>query len=290
MTDASEAADVALEPIQDAQIDEVAAFLHRELNPRVSAGQWADGLRGLPGMPPNHGYLLRSAGVVVGANLAFYSSRPGPATTVPVCNLGAFCVLKEYRTHALRLMRALLGQRGYTFTDLSPSGTVPELNRRLGFTDLDTTTFLVPNVPVPAPPGVTVLTDRHRIQEVIAGPARRIFEDHWSAPAALHLLLIEGDHQCYVIARRDRRKNLPLFVTVLHVSNPTLFERRVRTVLSRLGLATRSPLTLLEERVGRCRPAGSIRVTRPRPRMFKSRSMMADDIDYLYSELTQIAW
>lgn len=290
MTDAPAAVDVALEPIQDDQVDEVAAFLHRELNPRVSAQQWADGVRGLPGAPPNHGFLLRSAGVVVGANLAFYSTRIGPAEAERICNLGALCVLEGYRAHALRLVRALLGQRGYTFTDLSPSGTVPELNRRLGFTTLDTTTYLLPNLPWPTFRGVRVLTAPDQIGGAIEGAAQRIFEDHRSAPAALHLLLIDGDEQCYLIARRDRRKNLPVFATVVYVSNQPLFARRMRTILARLGLTSRAPLTLLEQRIGGCRPAGSVPLSRPRPRMFKSRTLSADAVDYLYSELTQIAW
>ena len=49
------------------------------------------------------------------------------------CNLGAWCVLPEHRFHALRLLKALLAQDGYHFTDLSPSGNVVGLNERLGF-------------------------------------------------------------------------------------------------------------------------------------------------------------
>ena len=41
-------------------------------------------------------------------------------------------------------------QDGYHFTDLSPSGNVVELNERLGFRFLDTTTALVPNLPWPS--------------------------------------------------------------------------------------------------------------------------------------------
>ena len=171
-----------------------------------------------------------------------------------------------------------------------PAAPSPNSTAGWGSPTLDTTTYLLPNLPWPTFRGVRVLTAPDQIGGAIEGAAQRIFEDHRSAPAALHLLLIDGDEQCYLIARRDRRKNLPVFATVVYVSNQPLFARRMRTILARLGLTSRAPLTLLEQRIGGCRPAGSVPLSRPRPRMFKSRTLSADAVDYLYSELTQIAW
>ena len=61
---------------------------------------------------------------VVGAYLAFYSERTIDGRAERFCNLGAWCVLPEHRFHSLRLLKALLAQDGYHFTDLSPSGNV----------------------------------------------------------------------------------------------------------------------------------------------------------------------
>ena len=36
---------VALSPIADGQVDQVAEFLHRELNPRVTTKAWAEGIK-----------------------------------------------------------------------------------------------------------------------------------------------------------------------------------------------------------------------------------------------------
>ena len=58
-----------------------------------------------------------------------------------------------YRLHGLRLLKAVLRQEGYHFTDLSPSGNVVGINERLRFRFLDTTTALVPNLPWPTWPG-----------------------------------------------------------------------------------------------------------------------------------------
>ena len=97
--------------------------------------------------------MLLDGDAVVGAHLAFYSERTIAGRRERFCNLGAWCVLPDYRFHALRLLKALLAQDGYHFTDLSPSGNVVGLNTRLGFRFLDTTTAVVPNLPWPSRPG-----------------------------------------------------------------------------------------------------------------------------------------
>ena len=100
---------------------------------------------------------------IVGAHLAFYSERVIDGRLERFCNLGAWCVLPEHRFHALRLLKALLAQDGYHFTDLSPSGNVIGLNTRLGFRFLDTTATAIPNLPWPSRPGRdTISSDRER--------------------------------------------------------------------------------------------------------------------------------
>lgn len=123
-----------LAPIGPEDVREVGAFLSEHLNARITPAQWASMM--VPPWPaesPNHGFLLRADDAVVGVHLAFYSTRSIRGRVEHFCNLGAWCVLEPYRAHGLRLLRAVLGQRGYTFTDLSPSGNVVEVNRRLRF-------------------------------------------------------------------------------------------------------------------------------------------------------------
>ena len=67
-----------------------------------------------------------------------------------------------------------------------------------------------------------------------------------SAAAARHVVLrARRASRCYVVFRRDRRKDLPLFASVLHVSNPELFRRDgpplARHLLLRHGARRRSP-------------------------------------------------
>ena len=132
---------VQVQPIAPSDVPRVAEFLHRHLNGQVTADVWARAMNvsWVVGKP-NSGFMLLDDNTVVGAHLAFYSQRDLGGDPERVCNLGAWCVLPEHRFHSLRLLRALLGQRDYSFTDLSPSGNVVPLNERLGFEILDTAT------------------------------------------------------------------------------------------------------------------------------------------------------
>ena len=86
--------------------------------------------------------------------------------------------------------------------------------------------------------------------------------------------------------RRDRRKNLPLFASILHVGNPTLFKRTAQTFFRYLLIHHGIPVTLAEIRLIRDRPFFSTMLPSPRPKMYRSKHLRAEQIDYLYSELT----
>lgn len=283
---------IAIAPIGDADIDRVGDFLHKNLNSRISARNWSQAIRPpWSGESPNHGFMLHEGGHVVGVYLAFYSERPIDGRTERFCNLAAWCVLPDYRLHALKLLKALLKQPGYHFVDLSPSGNVVSINERLSLRHLDTTTALMANLPWPSWPGkYRISSEPGVIESVLAPPQLQIYRDHRDARAAKHLVMIHRDEHCYVIFRRDRRRDLPLFASVLYVSNPSLFLRMAglfgRHLLARHGI----PFTLLELRVVGGQPTGSYRLRSTRVKMFKSDSLQPNQIDNLYSELVCVAW
>jgi hypothetical protein len=240
---------------------------------------------------PNHGFLLQQQGEVVGAYLAFYSERMVDGRPERFCNLGAWCVLEEYRASGLRLIRSLLGQHGYHFTDFSPSGNVVGINERLGFVSLDTTTAAVPNLPWPMRTrGIRISSTPDEVASTLTGCDSEIYRDHAGTAGARHVVIRRGDDQCYVIWRRDRRKRLPIFGSVLYVSDPELFGRAAYLFSRHLLLRRGVLLTLAERRVVRYLPRRSIPLPRPRPKMFRSDRLRPDQIDYLYSELTCVAW
>jgi hypothetical protein len=289
MTDLRTSA-VEAKPITDTDTLTVAEFLHVGMGSRVSAADW----HRLMTPPwdveqPNHGYLLRENGRVVGAYLALYSERMINGRPQRICNLGVWCVAEEHRANGLRLLRSLLRQRGYTFTDLTPSATVVALNTRIGFNPLDTTTALVPNMPWPVRSmGVRVVDTPNEIHGLLSGPDQTIYRDH-TATAVYHVVLVKGDQSCYVIFRRDRRKRLPLFASILYVGNRDLFRdcapHFYRYLLLRHGMVA----TLAEIRVVGHRPKRAVMVA-GWPKMYLSDEMEPAQIDYLYSELTCRTW
>lgn len=282
---------IELGPINSADVGRVADFLTTNLNGRVPAGVWADAMTLSQREAPNHGFMLRDGGEIVGVYLALYSERDIDGRVEAFCNLAAWCVLEAYRSHGLRLIRAMLAQRGYTFTDLSPSGNVVRLNERLRFTSLDTSTAAVPNLPWPIPSrGITVTSDLAEIGRTLTGRDLQIFRDHADAAAARHVMITERGETCYLILRRDRRKRLPVFGSILYISNPEVFRRAARRVSRHLLVRHRVLVTLAELRIVGTRPPTSVMLRTARPKMFKSDHVRSDQVDYLYSELTSVAW
>ncbi|MEO8906540.1 MAG: hypothetical protein ABI310_00555, partial [Microbacteriaceae bacterium] len=208
---------VDVRPIDTDDIGPVADFLTANLNPRVLAHAWSDAMRRRWVDAPNHGFMLQAGDDVVGAYLAFYSEREIDGRLELFCNLGAWCVLEEYRSHGLRLVRAMLAQPGYTFTDFSPSGNVVTLNKRLRFTSLDTAATAMLNLPWPVRSrGMTITSDAAIIGRTLTGHELQLFRDHVDAAAARHVLVSDGNRACYIILRRDRRKRLPIFGSILY--------------------------------------------------------------------------
>jgi hypothetical protein len=283
---------VRVSPISDADVDAVAQFLHAHLNRRLSPAAWAGSMRvPWPVDAPNHGFMLVDDDAVVGAYLAFYSERDVDGRPERFCNLGAWCVAETHRGHSVRLLRAMLAQAGYHFTDLSPSGNVVPLNVRLKFRFLETSTALVPNLPWPSWPGRDVVSaDPAVIAANLTGPAARVYADHARAGAARHVVLVRGGRSCYVMFRRDRRRNLPLFATILHVSDPDLFRAMARPFARHLLLRHGVVASLADLRVVAHRPPMSLLLHGHRRKMFRSTRLEPDQIDYLYSELVCVGW
>jgi hypothetical protein len=279
---------VKVEPITNVDIPAVAEYLQVGFSPGPSAAEWQRVMTPPWDVEqPNHGYLLRENGRVVGAYLALYSERMIDGRPRRICNLGTWCVTDEHRASGLRLQRSLLRQRGYTFTDLTPNPTVVALNRRLGFATLDTARALIPNMPWPVrSSGVWVVDTPHEIDGLLSGRDQTIYRDH-AATAAHHVVLAKGDRSCYVMFRRDlgRFKCFPYFASILHVGNPDLFRECALYFYRYLLLRRGVPLTLAELRVVLHRPPRSVIVGGP-TKMFLSDDLQPGQIDYLYSELT----
>ncbi|WP_345801198.1 hypothetical protein AAIB33_17300 [Microbacterium sp. AZCO] len=286
------AANLTLRAIGDGDVEAVGRFFSTHLDKSIPPERW----RAVLAPPwavsaPNHGYLLEGPDGLAGAYAAVYSEREVDGATVAFCNLAAFCVREEHRPHSLRLIRPLLDQKGYVFTDLSPSGSVVELDRRLGFTALDTSTRLVANVPRLPRRGVRATSDPAVIEATLRGRDAAAYRDHREAPAARHVVVVRGADYAYLVYRRDRRKGLRLFASPLYVGGDRdLLRREWSVVRSHLLLRARLPFTLAERRVlGFAAPLGA-ELRHPRPKMVRGAAVAPEDVDYLYSELALLEW
>ena len=217
---------VEVTPITDADVAAVAAFLHANLNDRVpwdraiSSASWK-------AEAPNHGFMLRDGQRVVGTQLAFYSERLIAGRAERFCNLSGWCVLPEFRSHSLRVHKAVLAQDGYHVTSFTPIDKVVAIHARFKFRSLDTSAVLIPNLPRPGWPGRTrISADPDVIESTLAGTELELYRDHAQALAARHIVLIRDQDSCYVMYRQMRRKGVPV-AAILHVGNPGLFHRAV---------------------------------------------------------------
>lgn len=279
---------VAISPITTADLAAVADFLHTNLNDRVpwirsfEATPWTAGA-------PNHGYLLRDGDRVVGALLALYSERLIAGRRERLCNLGSWCVLPEYRSSSMSLLRALLAQDGYTFTVLTPDAGSQEILAWLGFQVLDTTAAVIPNLPWPVLPWeARISADPDVIARTLIGTQLALYRDHADALAAHHLVLTRGTASCYLIWRPARYGKKPV-AQILHVSDPDVFHRSLLPLARHFLLAEHLVATVAELRLIDRRPRLSVRYT-VWPKMFRSAGLAPPQIDYLYSELVCVPW
>lgn len=272
---------IGLTPITDEDIAEVADFLRANLNSQVP---WVRSC--VPPWKveaPNHGLMLRDGQRVVGALLAFYSERLIAGRVERFCNMGAWCVLPAYRSHSIRLLRAMLAQEGYHVTCLSPNEKVQAITSQLKFRSLDTSAVLIPNLPWPTLPGRTrISADPDVIASTLTCAELELYHDHAQALAARHLVLIRGERSCYVMYRETPLKGIAC-AEILHVSNPELFKRTIIPLTRHLLLRHRLLATRAELRIIAHRPLFSFK-RNPRPKMYRSASLDPGQIDDLYSE------
>lgn len=293
MTGTGSSSDVAVQvcPIGDVDLDDVARFLGGHLPPDTPPDRWADAWRQSVNRPgsdaPNHGYMLRVGDVVVGAYLAIYSTRVIDGVVQRFCNLGAWYVEPDHRRHSIRLMKALVDQEGWHFTELAPSVPVQRLDHRMGFDYLDTTTALFPNLPWPTFPGrARVTADPGVIRSHLADPFLTYYDDHSRSRWARHLVIVRGGESCYVQWRKERRKNLKLLASIRYASNPRLLRQEMWALGRYLLLHHGTVASLVEVRLAEGRVRPSVLMPKPVARMYKSDTLGPESIDYLYSEIS----
>jgi len=126
---------------------------------------------------------------------------------------------------------------------------------------------------------------------VLSGRDARVHAEHRDATAAHHIVAIREGTYGYLVVRKDRRKRLPLFASPLYVGgSQDLLRAAWPQIGSHLLLRHAALATLAERRVLGFSPTIGFDLTAPRAKMLRSKTVRAESVDYLYSELTLLEW
>jgi hypothetical protein len=280
---------LALSPILDADLPEVAAYWNRNLNPGISCDLWIDAFRhGWMADKPNNGFLLRSGGRVVGALGAIYARRQIAGRALDFCNLTSLVVEPAHRAHVMDLLSACLSQKNLCFTNFTPTRSVEKMLRLLRFTALPSGEYLVPHLPVPAAAaGLTAIEGYAELGRRLTGAAAKLWRDHRSIPWLNRFAVGDDKRWCLVFWKPAVIKGVPA-AQLLGVSDTELLHEWHQTIGGHLllhhgVLASRIDALLLPKVnwPGIRRPAAPHLVRAPA-------DLPTDQVSFLYSELAAL--
>lgn len=271
-----------IEPITDNNLSDFAVFLADNMPVKRSSDEWVSGLRThWDGDRPNFGFLMRDEGRVVGGIGAYYADRVIRGKLEKFCNITSWCVLDSYRKFSMQLAMSVVSQKGYHFTDFSPTKVVASSLQFLKFSSLEDGVAVIPNLPLPTFSG-RVIVEPSKIEEVLDTVQLKIWRDHNNFPWLQHLVLGTNNHWCYVLYKKGIFKGLPS-ANIIYVGDQSIFEN-CYSHLSWYFFWQGVMSTHIERRMLRNLP----RLTRVRKgfnqKQFLTTSLQASDIDYLYSE------
>lgn len=280
---------VAVRPILDVDLGLVSRFFHEQLGRHMNPEVWENAFN-QEWMPdrPNHGYMLVDGKRVVGAFGAIYAKRMIRGTLETFCNHNSWVVLPEYRAKSLGLLNALLRQKGYHVTVVTPNPKVARIYELRGYQRLGDR-ILVFSVPsfLPLAWGGRVIVDPEGMVSSLSPESARDFRNHSMFPWLSQVALEDSQGSCHCVLRLGKWKRMPA-AKILHLSDGDVFNRVYaalgRYLLRRHGVMTMQvPLRYLPYR-----PWGSFELVDSQPRLFYSDTLSERDISYLYTELVAL--
>jgi len=233
---------VTLREIFDEDLEDVYCFLSETFNPDL--GGWFN-----PGvtldewrlaynrswMPekPNNGFMLLVNNTIVGVLCALYAQRQTQGGIRNVCNTTTWFVLDAYRFHSLKLMIAILDQKGFFFTSLSASPEVYELHLQLKFRSHVTTLVAIPNLPKLNyfSKKLEILADPGSISRYLDSHIKQISIDHMNLATVHQVVFRTSDETLLVIFDICTVRGLRA-TNILYLSNPDMFYQNQNEICS----------------------------------------------------------
>jgi hypothetical protein len=276
-----------IRPIDSADLVPVTQFLGERMRGAGGAARYRRTLQYTWSCErPNYGFLIEDAGQVRGVLGAIYSQRRIAGAEHRFCNMTGWCVDESYRWASLGLLRAMLAQPHYTFTNFSANPPVVTILERLGFQRLDSGKLLFPVglAGLRATPGTRVLHRPADVRATLSPEDRVIFDDHARYRCG-QFAIVAGDQCCYLVTVKRGRRSL-YFADVLYASQPRLLAANIHSLFWPLF---RRHGTLVIGIDARFVPAPHRFVIRfPRPSFFRGSGLSPDCIASIYSEMVGI--
>ena len=231
---------------------------------------------------PHVGFILEENGQAVGYLGTLFSIRDVRGRKEKFCNLCTWIIKEEYRSEGLPLLFQVLRMKDVTVTNFT-GNRVASILEKFDFKVLDKRLKILLPFPVFGD-GCELIFDHSRIAQLLNAHALRVFEDHRDFKYSF-VALNAGNEISLISFKKVKRKRLP-FLEVHYLSGREIFLKHIRHVLPALCIRTRAVGLMLGEHF---LPDASfpISVTIPQrqKRLFRSKTVTAEEMDTMYSEL-----
>ncbi len=233
------------------------------------------------------GYALFDQGNLVGFMGLLFSCRRVNKDTQKFCNITSLIVKKDFRHQTIGLILKLRELTDYTITNLTPSKSVSEMLKKIGFNVYEEYFKLFsfsPNIlSFFNLKRYHVTGDFDSIQKSLSNNDLTLFKDH-QLPDCKHLLIYNKNEYCYILYKIFFRKKMKLN-NILYISNMEIFKQNRNWILYQLFKKSRSLVTIIDLRlVNRIPLRFGLKYPLPAPRLFWSKQLHRLEIDNLYTE------
>lgn len=216
---------VILREIFDEDLDNVYHFLSPNFDLRTTLDIWRLAFsRSWMPKKPNNGFMLVANETIVGVFCVLYSQRQTQKGIQNVCNTSTWFVLDTYRSHSLKLMAAVLNQKGFLITSLSATPKVYELHLQFKYRSQVTTLIAIPNLPKLNffSKRLEAFVDPESINKCLDSHNRQISIDHTDIPTVQQVVFRNANETLLVIFDIRTVRGVPA-TNVFYLSNPDMF-------------------------------------------------------------------
>jgi acetoacetyl-CoA synthetase len=277
---------VQVRPATPDDIELVCRLLDKGFDsPRIALGDWRRLFEyGWIDNKPDIGFVLCVGARIVGFLGTIYSRRDlGSGRSKLVCNLTAWYVEPEYRGWGSFLLVAATRDTAVTYTSLTPAPVTTTMLQALGYVPMEKKRFFIPllNVRTLKTGDLDFVYESEQLRDLLGEGDRTIFDDHASSDL-LHVVVREGGDYCYLIMKRNIRRNWIPVSELLYCNNPRILVRH----FERIKLAVlRRHRAIVFSADDRFVPATVKSVMNSRSdRFHNSQDRTSSKLDLLYSE------